>query len=386
LYGCWYNSNQAKKVLADLCKILTNGGLPKTKGGAPLTGMNHIEVNPEELIQVSKYFDDAIHNLKHIKSSMSLKLLELEIFTLPWGAKCRIDRKWNDAEEQMARCMEWLGKDAEYLRNAAEKFQEVDNRGFDPKTNEERVKETEIETNPFKPSKDSKLYSTWTFLENLENSFNQSFLDTAETAWYMASPSMVMVDIAKNREAIYNQVSENIMKCYNDPLWALKEEKEKFIKEFWNGDAASRGNYLGPYFFDGVLTLATFGMAKGAKTVGKMGKDVIDDAKKISTATKGTPSAAKIVPGENGYYGTVGKSGNNKVRNMPGGNSSATEFYDNITQGYTKETVYPNGAKVRTMPDGTEITFRAKSNSDGTPAVDINKGSTYKPQKIHFVN
>ena len=71
---------------------------------------------------------------------------------------------------------------------------------------------------------------------------------------------------------------------------------------------------------------------------------------------------------------------------MTGGNSTATEFYDDITKGYVKETVHPNGAKVRTMSDGTQITYRAKSSSDGTPAVDINKGNTYKPQKIHFID
>jgi predicted ribonuclease toxin of YeeF-YezG toxin-antitoxin module len=112
----------------------------------------------------------------------------------------------------------------------------------------------------------------------------------------------------------------------------------------------------------------------------------------VETVNKGTGKAAiegtgkTFKPSENGYFGSIGQSGNSKVRNMTGGNSTVTEFYDSISKGYTKETVYPNGAKVRTMPDGTEITYRAKSSSDGTPAVDINKGSTYKPQKIHFID
>lgn len=46
---------------------------------------------------------------------------------------------------------------------------------------------------------------------------------------------------------------------------------------------------------------------------------------------------------------------------MTGGNKTAIEFYDDITQGYVKETVHPNGAKVRTMQDGTEITYRLTS-------------------------
>jgi hypothetical protein len=37
------------------------------------------------------------------------------------------------------------------------------------------------------------------------------------------------------------------------------------------------------------------------------------------------------------------------------------------------------------MPDGTNITYRPTSLSDGTPVVDINNGSMYKSQKVHFV-
>lgn len=51
---------------------------------------------------------------------------------------------------------------------------------------------------------------------------------------------------------------------------------------------------------------------------------------------------------------------------------------------YVDEQEIENG-KVRTLEDGTKITYRSKSHSDGTPAIDINKGNTYKRQKIHFV-
>ena len=54
------------------------------------------------------------------------------------------------------------------------------------------------------------------------------------------------------------------------------------------------------------------------------------------------------------------------------------------TKGYVDEQEIENG-KVRTLEDGTKITYRSKSHSDGTPAIDINKGNTYKRQKIHFV-
>ena len=51
---------------------------------------------------------------------------------------------------------------------------------------------------------------------------------------------------------------------------------------------------------------------------------------------------------------------------------------------YVDEQEIENG-KVRTLEDGTKITYRSKSHSDGAPAIDINKGNTYKRQKIHFV-
>lgn len=50
--------------------------------------------------------------------------------------------------------------------------------------------------------------------------------------------------------------------------------------------------------------------------------------------------------------------------------------------------VKPNGAIVMKMKDGTQISYRETSSSDGSPAVDINIASPVrvKRQKIHFVN
>ena len=77
-------------------------------------------------------------------------------------------------------------------------------------------------------------------------------------------------------------------------------------------------------------------------------KEYRDGRGNLGWALVDSAGAGKVVkPGESGYFGKVGKSGNSKVRNMTGGNSTATEFYDDITKGYVKETVYPNGAKVR---------------------------------------
>lgn len=59
------------------------------------------------------------------------------------------------------------------------------------------------------------------------------------------------------------------------------------------------------------------------------------------------------------------------------------------TLGGIEQVVYQN-MKITRIADGTVITMRTHSHSDGTPAVDINiKSSTHtdgvKGQKIHFV-
>ncbi len=100
---------------------------------------------------------------------------------------------------------------------------------------------------------------------------------------------------------------------------------------------------------------------------------------------KGTSNAPKFTPNESGYYGAVGQSGSAKVRNMTGGNQAAKQFFDEKTQGFKTERDLGDGKVLRIMDDGTAITYRPVSHSDGTPAVDINGGSTFKQQKIHFI-
>ena len=93
---------------------------------------------------------------------------------------------------------------------------------------------------------------------------------------------------------------------------------------------------------------------------------------------------------ENGYFGYKAKRGivchiySNNIE------STAKDFYDKITYGGI-ETNLPNGKGKKTdMSDGTIITWRNTSSSDGTPAVDINikyskNSGGVKHQKIHFV-
>ncbi|MBO4604233.1 MAG: hypothetical protein J5657_02895, partial [Clostridiales bacterium] len=73
---------------------------------------------------------------------------------------------------------------------------------------------------------------------------------------------------------------------------------------------------------------------------------------------------------------------------------TAKDFYDRIAHGGIENEIIDRngnikGAKTK-MADGTIVTWREISNSDGSPAVDINiKKSTdsggLKFQKIHFV-
>ena len=69
--------------------------------------------------------------------------------------------------------------------------------------------------------------------------------------------------------------------------------------------------------------------------------------------------------------------------------AAAKDFYDKIAFG-GKEQIVNDNMSITRMADGTVITMRKVSHSDGTPVVDINiKPSTYtggvKSQKIHFV-
>ena len=100
----------------------------------------------------------------------------------------------------------------------------------------------------------------------------------------------------------------------------------------------------------------------------------------------------------NGYFGENGQSKkNNKVRNIFSDAPSATaqKFYDTLAYGgkeepnYNIKTVKQNGMKT-TLSDGSVITWRNISHSDGSPAVDINverssDSDGIKQQKIHFV-
>ena len=93
----------------------------------------------------------------------------------------------------------------------------------------------------------------------------------------------------------------------------------------------------------------------------------------------------------NGYFGENSKHGKDRTRNISASDNlaAAYDFYDKIAFG-GKEQIVNDNMRITRMADGTVITMREVSHSDGTPVVDINiKPSTHtggvKGQKIHFV-
>lgn len=94
----------------------------------------------------------------------------------------------------------------------------------------------------------------------------------------------------------------------------------------------------------------------------------------------------------NGYFGKNSPSTGSKTRNIVSRDNLATakDFYNKIAFGGT-EKIYDNGnRRITQMSDGSIITWRKKSTSDGTSVVEINiSNSTHtggvKRQKIHFI-
>lgn len=92
-----------------------------------------------------------------------------------------------------------------------------------------------------------------------------------------------------------------------------------------------------------------------------------------------------------GYFGDKGQ-GRSFVRNISSNDPVATakDFYDKAAYGGIEKEMDNGKGYYSKMRDGSILSFREVSSSDGTPAVEINiKQSTshgdIKYQKIHFV-
>lgn len=101
-------------------------------------------------------------------------------------------------------------------------------------------------------------------------------------------------------------------------------------------------------------------------------------------------------PYSGGYFGKVGKSGNTHVRNIESDDpvADSKKFYDKIARGGVESPIKDKNGNVKghlsKMADGSIVSWREVSNSDGSPAVDINierssDSGGIKQQKIHFV-
>lgn len=93
----------------------------------------------------------------------------------------------------------------------------------------------------------------------------------------------------------------------------------------------------------------------------------------------------------NGRFGVSSHHGGASTRNITAIDNlaAAIDFYDKIAYG-GKESIVNDNLRITRMADGSIITMRKVSHSDGTPVVDINiERSTHtgglRKQKIHFI-
>lgn len=93
----------------------------------------------------------------------------------------------------------------------------------------------------------------------------------------------------------------------------------------------------------------------------------------------------------NGYFGEQGK-GRSFVRNISSDDpaSTAKDFYDTAAHGGIEGAMDNGKGYVTKMKDGTILSYREVSSSDGSPTVEINIRQSddhgdIKYQKIHFV-
>ena len=95
-------------------------------------------------------------------------------------------------------------------------------------------------------------------------------------------------------------------------------------------------------------------------------------------------------PLRNDFFGSKGQGKGIRHIDSDDPITTARDFYMRATRGGIEKPL-PNGRGVMTkLSDGTVITMRLISSSDGTPAVDINisksvDSANVKQQKIHFI-
>lgn len=127
-----------------------------------------------------------------------------------------------------------------------------------------------------------------------------------------------------------------------------------------------------------------------------MGSSYKGGADHYHSLSENLPSLTEHYSLSNGYFGSKGNSNDNSIRHISSEDPSATaqSFYDSIAHGGYERYIYDKNGNVKgavtKLSDGTMITWRETSSSDGSPAIDINidgsnSSSGIKTQKIHFV-
>ena len=94
----------------------------------------------------------------------------------------------------------------------------------------------------------------------------------------------------------------------------------------------------------------------------------------------------------NGYFGESSPSTGSRTRNIASNDNVATakDFYSKIALGGIEKIYSSENRRITQMSDGTVITWRKISHSDGTSVVEINISNSshtggVKKQKIHFI-
>lgn len=127
------------------------------------------------------------------------------------------------------------------------------------------------------------------------------------------------------------------------------------------------------------------------KWVHKMGTTYKGNSKYFRSIGQNVLIASSAYDFNKGYFGENSIHGNDRTRNIfsEDNTQTANDFYNKIAFGGIEQKVNSN-MRITRMADGTVVTVRKVSHSDGTPVVDINiRRSTHtggvKDQKIHFV-
>ena len=122
-----------------------------------------------------------------------------------------------------------------------------------------------------------------------------------------------------------------------------------------------------------------------------MGHGYKEDIGHYHSISENLPDLTSKYKYSNGYFGDSGK-GRSFVRNIVSEDPIATskDFYDKAARGGIEKERSNGKGYYTKMKDGSILSYREKSSTDGSPVVEINIKSSnehgdIKYQKIHFV-